>query len=186
MQTDKKFRDLTGQKFGSWTAQWPAARTACGMIFWLCVCDCGTMRIVSRSNLRCGQSTSCGCLGLEKLRRRSLRNDFGKTHGKSRTVEGHLLYSVRHRAKQLGLPFNLTIDDIVIPDICPLLNVPIKKDNLGRGYHPTSPSVDRIIPKLGYVRGNIQIISARANLIKNDATLEEFELIAKNWRVQCL
>jgi hypothetical protein len=43
-----------------------------------------------------------------------------------------------------------------------------------------SPSLDRIKPELGYVPGNIQVISARANVMKNDATPEELLAFA-NW-----
>lgn len=36
-----------------------------------------------------------------------------------------------------------------------------------------SPSLDRFKPELGYVKGNIHVISTRANRIKNDATYNE-------------
>lgn len=42
-----------------------------------------------------------------------------------------------------------------------------------------SPSVDKIIPQLGYVKGNVQIISNRANIMKNDATLEDVKALLK-------
>lgn len=45
-------------------------------------------------------------------------------------------------------------------------------------------SLDKIDPTKGYVEGNVQIISHRANMIKNDATLEELDLIVKNWKAR--
>lgn len=40
-----------------------------------------------------------------------------------------------------------------------------------------SPSIDEIIPGKGYVRGNIMIISWKANRLKNNARLEDLEKI---------
>jgi hypothetical protein len=45
-----------------------------------------------------------------------------------------------------------------------------------------SPTLDRTIPDLGYVPGNIDIISQRANVIKNDATPEEVQMVADYMR----
>lgn len=45
-------------------------------------------------------------------------------------------------------------------------------------FQHSSPSIDRIIPELGYVRGNIAVISMRANKLKSDATSEELERIS--------
>lgn len=42
----------------------------------------------------------------------------------------------------------------------------------------TQPTIDRIIPALGYVPGNIVVISHRANRMKSDGTAEEHERIA--------
>lgn len=42
---------------------------------------------------------------------------------------------------------------------------------------PDSPSLDRIKPELGYVKGNIRVISFKANSIKNDASIEELRQI---------
>lgn len=49
----------------------------------------------------------------------------------------------------------------------------------GKGTNPNSPTVDRIIPKLGYVKGNVAVISDRANRIKADASVEEITAVAK-------
>jgi hypothetical protein len=37
----------------------------------------------------------------------------------------------------------------------------------------TSPSIDRVDSSKGYTKDNIQVISHRANNLKNNATLEE-------------
>lgn len=79
------------------------------------------------------------------------------------------------RAKRLGIPFSICVSDIIVPALCPVLCIPLQV-NIGKGYHASSPSVDRIVPELGYVKGNIRVISARANLLKNDAS--ELELSA--------
>lgn len=40
-----------------------------------------------------------------------------------------------------------------------------------------SPSLDRMIPALGYVASNVRVISYRANAIKRDATLDELRAL---------
>jgi hypothetical protein len=60
-----QFKDHTGKRFGRWTAQWPAGHGKKGRVFWLCLCRCGTMRIVLAGNLVSGKSRSCGCLSRE-------------------------------------------------------------------------------------------------------------------------
>lgn len=91
-----------------------------------------------------------------------------------------LLSSAKTRAKKAGLPFDLTIEDIQIPEVCPVLGIPLIR-NLGGSYPtPNSPSIDRIIPTLGYVRGNIAVISNRANTIKQDANVEELTAV-RDW-----
>ena len=88
-----------------------------------------------------------------------------------------LLNSAKSRAKKNNLPFNLDIDDIVLPEVCPILGIKLEfnkgvcKDN--------SYSIDKIDSALGYVKGNIQIISFRANTMKSNATLEEIETLYK-------
>ncbi len=92
--------------------------------------------------------------------------------GRRRTI----LIGAKIRAKRFGLPFNLTLDDIVIPDRCPFLGVALAH---GSGkLQANSPSLDRLRPAEGYVCGNVLVISYRANAIKQDATPEELEQIA--------
>ena len=55
-------------------------------------------------------------------------------------------------------------------NLCPILGVPFVWGT--KKNHELSPSVDRMIPKLGYVKNNIRFISYKANRIKNNATIE--------------
>mgnify|MGYP001565496514 CR=1 FL=1 len=94
-----------------------------------------------------------------------------------------ILYEqAKSRAKNKNLPFNITLDDIKIPDICPLLNIPLMRKPYGErtGFHMNSPSLDRIQPKLGYTKGNVMVISMKANAMKYSATLDELEIFCKN------
>jgi hypothetical protein len=87
----------------------------------------------------------------------------------------YLLNKARERAKAAGLPFALQEQDIHIPDRCPLLGIALQPGRIHG--QPHSPTVDRIDPSLGYVPGNVWVISYRANRIKNDASLEELRMI---------
>lgn len=92
----------------------------------------------------------------------------------------YLWSKARTRARKSGLPFDITPEDVIIPKLCPILKQPLVVLSGG----PYSPSLDRIKPKLGYVRGNVCVISHRANSIKRDATKEEILLMAQWFRKQ--
>jgi hypothetical protein len=99
-------------------------------------------------------------------------DNYRKTH-----KEKSLLTDCKKRAKHSGLPFDIVEEDIVIPDVCPVLGIKICKDNNERKYN--SPSVDKVIPEKGYVKGNIRVISWRANMIKSCGTAEEHMKISQ-------
>lgn len=89
----------------------------------------------------------------------------------------YLWKKAKDRAKRQGVPFNIKPEDIVIPEICPVLGIPLEPAD---GY-PTdnSPSLDKIVPELGYVRGNIAVISRRANHLKGNGSLGEMRAIVR-------
>lgn len=107
-------------------------------------------------------------------------------HARNRRMypDKQLLVQARFRAKKNGIPFDITRSDIVIPVICPLLGIPIfKLRSTGKPVGcPNSPSLDRIDPTKGYVKGNIWVVSYRANRIKNNATVGEFEKVVHAMR----
>ena len=77
-----------------------------------------------------------------------------------------ILRDIRHRCVKTGTQVDLSPDDLIIPDNCPVLGIPLIYG--GGRNNPNSPSVDRRIPALGYVKGNVQVISLRANKLKSD------------------
>tara|TARA_R110002096_G_scaffold152150_1_gene315103 strand:- start:378 stop:857 length:480 start_codon:yes stop_codon:yes gene_type:complete len=86
-----------------------------------------------------------------------------------------LLSQAKLRARKGNYPFNLTLEDINIPTHCPVY--PWIALEVGGKDINTSPSIDKYIPKLGYVKGNICVISHRANTHKSDSTRQEIELL---------
>jgi hypothetical protein len=92
-------------------------------------------------------------------------------------------YNAKNRAKDRDIPFDIEVEDIVIPDICPVLGIPLKA-TVGKGRvsmkdNRNAPTLDRIDSSGGYTKGNVMVISARANFLKNDATLEEMQAILR-------
>jgi len=88
-----------------------------------------------------------------------------------------LWVAAKTRAKKQNIPFSITEQDIVIPEYCPVLGVKLDTQTK-KGFCNNAASIDKTIPALGYVPGNIIIISWRANRIKYDATLEELNKVA--------
>lgn len=87
----------------------------------------------------------------------------------------YMLSSSRRRATKACVPHTITLEDIeaVMTDTCPVFGHRIGHTPTGGGPGPWSPCLDRIDPAKGYVPGNIQVISHKANVMKNDASPDE-------------
>ncbi len=98
-----------------------------------------------------------------------------KAHRRARP-HSVLVREAKIRATARSLPFDLNSRDLVVPTHCPALGIPL---SVGDGkLHDGSPTLDRLRPELGYVRGNVNVISHRANRIKNNATPAELRAVA--------
>lgn len=84
----------------------------------------------------------------------------------------------KSHAKRRGLEFTISFGEIVWPEFCPVLGVKLEH-SMNRKVMDNSPSMDRIDVTKGYVTGNVLVISQRANRIKNDATIDELQSIAR-------
>jgi len=89
-----------------------------------------------------------------------------------------LLGQAKYRAKRKSIKFDLELSDIKIPKNCPVLKIPLTKGGSNGGPKGGSPSLDRINNKKGYIKGNVQVISHRANTMKHCATNKELLLFA--------
>lgn len=97
--------------------------------------------------------------------------------------ERDMLNQARSRARRDGYPCTITEADIIIPKLCPLLGIELKRNMNKVGFN--SPTLDKIIPTLGYVPNNVIVISHRANAIKNNATIEELQKLINNLLALC-
>ncbi len=133
---------------------------------------CKSWKLKSGFNFRRdGKSRNCkSCEDAYRRANMARINEFVKKH-KKENPEKSLLYAAKSRARLGGLQFDIDINDIQIPLICPVLGIEISTN----GPKNTSPSLDKIIPELGYTKGNVRVISWRANWIKNNASADEIE-----------
>jgi len=143
-------------------------------IYFNCRCECGIVKNKVRKDYIIGPKAevkSCGCR-LKQLHQE--RREMG-------IDEVSAIWSrAKYRAKRKGWEFTLQQEDIVIPEICPLLGIPLICHRGQGGQQGNSPSIDRKDSKKGYTPDNIWIISNRANTLKNDASLQELELLVEN------
>ena len=85
-----------------------------------------------------------------------------------------LLYkNIKSRCKRINREFSIDLEDIIIPEKCPVFGFELKRED--RQTWMCAPSVDRIDSSKGYIKGNVTVVSRRANILKKDATLEELE-----------
>lgn len=120
----------------------------------------------------------------ESNRRYSERNKEQLKQNNLRYREAHpemcVLRAAKNRAQKRNIKFNLELEDIDIPKVCPILGIELAHNRGSHGGKDSSPSLDRINPELGYLKGNVQIISFKANMMKSSASPQELKAFA-NW-----
>lgn len=118
-----------------------------------------------------GRSWGCGkcapVLGRKSRKRRKKADPFG-----------FYLAQLRRNAKRRGLKFTITRQDLMpLPTHCPVLGIRLDYSGIAGGPAPYAASVDRTKCHLGYISGNVVVMSARANMLKNDATANELRKV---------
>jgi hypothetical protein len=91
------------------------------------------------------------------------------------------LNDAKKRVKKFNLPFDIDIDylESIMTTHCPVFGTPFNLGRMGEGYDTkASPSLDRVIPEYGYVKGNVVFISNSANSIKQNVTETELYAVA--------
>lgn len=139
---------------------------------------------------------TCTICNIPKLKKEFPgRNAFCKTCKSERetakinnNVERYLRLSLTHskvRAKIQKVSNNLEINHLVSlfdeqNGKCFYTDEELRTKR-GEGQSDKSLSVDKIIPETGYVKGNVVLCTRRANLIKNNLTLEELKKWIPSW-----
>lgn len=98
---------------------------------------------------------------------------------KTRLVRGVKLrlQAAKRRASELGLPFELNEEDVATPEVCPICGTGLVM-RVGSGGGNSSPSIDRVVPALGYTKSNTVVICQGCNRKKDNSTAEELSAIA--------
>jgi hypothetical protein len=109
------------------------------------------------------------------------RKEYSKN--KNASVPGRL-QDAKSRSRVKNLEFNITLEylESIYPDdsLCPLLNIPLDWNTTPK--HPSTPSIDRIDNSKGYIKGNVQWVSWRANQLMRDATPDELLMVSQNYK----
>lgn len=159
--------DITGQQFGTLTVirrdgvKWYGQKVQ----QWLCKCVCGKKIRISSSALR--QRQSCGCIARAAARIRSTK------HGLCGSSQYALFHGAKRRAKQAGYASDLELSDIAIPALCPLLGIQLQRSK--HSISSNSPTLDKLDPNGRYVKGNVWVISQKANRLKSNMTLAQMK-----------
>lgn len=85
--------------------------------------------------------------------------------------------AAKHRAKIKNIPFDIHVNDIKIPKICPVLGIPL----IAQKGKPSdnSPELDRIVNEKGYVKENVLVVSRKVNRLKSNANIKDlFDIVA--------
>lgn len=146
-------------------ASWPEGMRRCTECHELCPIEAFHKSPGSSKSGRRGDCRDC--------RRKASSETYAQ-----RPREQKMVDRAKRRAKAKGVPFALTAEDVHVPTHCPVLGIELCADTNKKAHGPDSPSLDRLIPELGYVPGNVTVISNRANTLKRDATADELEAVA--------
>jgi hypothetical protein len=111
---------------------------------------------------------------------------YGPNHSQEYTTSENTLYA-QYRSRQqvanrLGIPFTIKFEEINTPEFCPVFGSKLEygasqKINGKQTRNRNKVSLDKLIPELGYVPGNVFVVSWRANNLKSNMTIEELEKI---------
>jgi hypothetical protein len=96
-------------------------------------------------------------------------------------VNNYLKYAlirIKSRCKKENVEFNITEEDLVLPTHCPIFGMELEAA-VGRGAKDNSYSLDRVNPQGGYVKGNVVIVSNKANRMKNNGSLDDLKKLVE-------
>lgn len=109
----------------------------------------------------------------------TLCNECNSNRVKNSDKRSKMINGAKNRAKTKNLDFNISVEDIEIPEFCPVLGIKLNIHKGRSGGFKDSPALDRINNSKGYVKGNVRVISHLANMMKSYANDQELILFAE-------
>ena len=123
--------------------------------------------LIEKWDVNSGTKNTCKKCSIKIRQTEKLNRDW-------KVDAARLLYkNIKSRCKRINREFSIDLEDIIIPEKCPVFGFELKRED--RQTWMCAPSVDRIDSSKGYIKGNVTVVSRRANILKKDATLEELE-----------
>ncbi len=105
-----------------------------------------------------------------------------RRNGKKKPLKTVLCAKARMRGRRDGREASIKHEDLSWPEYCPVLGLKLDYATVyGQrdSRNPALPSLDRWDNAKGYIKGNVFVISLRANQLKNNATADELEAVAR-------
>ena len=171
--------DMTGRKAGKLTVI-ARAGSRKGNALWLCTCECGGRATVDGSNLRTGQTRSCGCLNLQ-----STADPVARIWAK---------YKAGADRRTLPLEISTEQFTMLLAGNCDYCGAPPSQTiRVGHGLNKPHPTfryngIDRVDTARGYVDGNVVSCCGACNRAKGRMSREDFlhqiEAI-HGWQTRC-
>lgn len=148
-------------------------------LYWLCRCDCGTLREVASWDLRSGDSHSCGCLqAIEASTRMKRVHRIGGMRTTDAAIN-HLWVRYHKSPTAHRLGWELTREEFrkLVKGNCIFCGAAPSRSEF-RGARQLSAEVfngiDREDSSLGYVSNNCNSCCTRCNLMKLDMSRTDF------------
>jgi hypothetical protein len=113
------------------------------------------------------------------IKRSNGGSNINRAKPKHKTPEELLWERLKQNSKKTNREFSINVEDIVIPEYCPYLKIKLST-NLNEYALPNYYTGDRIDSNLGYIKGNVQVLSLLANTMKNKATIDQLVEFSKN------
>lgn len=126
------------------------------------------------------ECTKCGIVFCNNSKTVTLCPSCNCKRVTEQSPEVRMYRRAKARAAKSGIEFSISKDDIVIPEVCPILGLKLEVHKGSSGGKKNSPALDRKDSTKGYTVENIWVISHLANMMKSNANDEQLKKFS-NW-----
>jgi len=162
------------KKFGWLELLEPVGHDIFGHILWKCKCKCGNEVTRTYSSFNYKGNKSCGCARLKA----SFKHHLFKGHGEISSVYWNRIKARANKSKSKKLSFDISIEyawELFLEQNrqCKFSGIKLNFPTHSKTNDGTA-SLDRIDSNEGYIKGNIQWVHKRINMMKQSMSDQEF------------